>query len=97
MARLGGLWGQGVPLSFFAAATGFIVANSIVGALDSYLERAGAVSALIGALQYGTGIIGSACVGYFAGGAPFPMGLTIAVFSVGSLLFFLGLKSDWRA
>jgi DHA1 family bicyclomycin/chloramphenicol resistance-like MFS transporter len=59
--------------------------------------RAGAVSALIGALQYGTGIIGSACVGYFAGGAPFPMGLTIAVFSVGSLLFFLGLKSDWRA
>ena len=78
-------------------ATGFIVANAIVGALYKHPERAGLVSALIGALQYGTGILGSACVGYFANGTPFPMGLTIAVFSVGSLVFSLGLKSDGDA
>lgn len=90
----GGLWGLVVPLFFFASATGFIVANAIVGALDRHPDQAGLVSALIGSFQYGTGILGSACVGYFANGTPFPMGLTIAVFSVGSLLFSLGLKGD---
>lgn len=90
----GRLWGLVVPLFFFASATGFIVANAIVGALESYPERVGTVSALIGALQYGTGILGSACVGYFANGTPFPMGLTIAGFGLGSLLFCPGLGSN---
>lgn len=89
----GGLWGLVVPLFFFASATGFIVANAIVGALDSYPERAGAVSALIGAIQYGTGIIGSACVAYFANGTALPMSLTIAVFGLGSLLFAFGQRA----
>jgi DHA1 family bicyclomycin/chloramphenicol resistance-like MFS transporter len=88
----GGLWGLVTPLFFFASATGFIVANAIVGAMDIYSERAGAVSALIGAIQYGTGVFGSACVGYFANGTPFPMALTIAGFSAGSLLFSFGLR-----
>jgi DHA1 family bicyclomycin/chloramphenicol resistance-like MFS transporter len=86
----GGLWGLVGPLFFFASATGFIVANAIVGALDCYPEKAGSVSALIGAIQYGTGIIGSACVGFFANGTALPMSLTIACFSLGSLLFALG-------
>ncbi len=90
----GGLWGLVGPLFLFASATGFIVANAIVGALDGYPEKAGSVSALIGALQYGTGIIGSACVACFADGSPLPMSLTIAGFSVGSLLFAVGLKSN---
>lgn len=90
----GGLWGLVAPLFFFVSATGFIVANAIVGALDTYPERAGSVSALIGAVQYGTGIIGSACVSYFASGTPFPMGLTILCFGAGCLLFSLGLRSN---
>jgi DHA1 family bicyclomycin/chloramphenicol resistance-like MFS transporter len=90
----GGLWGLVTPLFFFASATGFIVANAIVGAMDTYPERAGAVSALIGAIQYGSGILGSACVGYFADGTPFPMALTIAGFAAGSLLFSLGLRMN---
>jgi len=79
---------------FFAGTTCSIVANAIVGTLDKHPEQAGLVSALIGALQYGTGILGSACVDNFADGTPFPMGLIIAVFSAGSPLFSLGLKSD---
>jgi MFS transporter, DHA1 family, multidrug resistance protein len=81
-----GLWGLAVPLFVFASATGFIVANSIAGALSDFPDRAGAVSALIGALQYGSGIVGSGLVGALADGTPWPMALVIALAGVGSLL-----------
>lgn len=54
----GGLWGLVVPLFVFVSATGFIVVNSITGALTNFPERAGTVSALVGAIQYGSGICG---------------------------------------
>jgi len=44
------------------------------------------VSALAGALQYGSGIVGSALVGILFDGTPRPMGLVIALAGVGSLL-----------
>ena len=80
----GGLCGLALPLFVFASATGFIVANSIAGALSDFPERAGAVSALVGALQYGSGIIGSGLVGAFADGTPWPMGCVIALAGLGS-------------
>jgi len=80
----GGLAGVAVPLFGFASATGFIVANSIAGALALYPDRSGAVSALIGAIQYGSGIIGSALIGVFADGTPWPMGWVIALCGLGS-------------
>jgi len=46
----------------------------------------GAVPALIGAIQYGSGIVGSGLVGIFANGTPGPMGCVIAVCGIGSLL-----------
>ena len=82
----GGLWGLVVPLFLFVSATGFIVANSITGALDNVPERAGIVSALVGAIQYGSGIVGSGAVGIFANGTPWPMGWVIAICGSGSLL-----------
>ena len=82
----GGLWGLAVPLFVFASATGFIVANSIAGALNGFPERAGTVSALVGAFQYGSGIVGSGLVGLLADGTPWPMGLVIAVTGIGSVL-----------
>ena len=82
---LGGLIGLLIPLFAFISATGFIVANSIVGTLESHPERAGAVSALVGTLQYGTGILGSALVGLWADGTPRPMGYVIAACGAASL------------
>jgi DHA1 family bicyclomycin/chloramphenicol resistance-like MFS transporter len=73
-----------VPLFAFASATGFIVANSIAGALGRRPDRAGAVSALVGAAQYGAGIASSALVGAFADGTPWPMGWVIAATGLGS-------------
>jgi MFS transporter, DHA1 family, multidrug resistance protein len=82
----GGLAGLALPLFLFVSPTGFIVANSIAGALADFPERAGGVSALVDAIQYGSGIIGSALVGAFADGTPRPMGWVIALSGVGSLL-----------
>jgi MFS transporter, DHA1 family, multidrug resistance protein len=82
----GGLWGLAVPLFLFVSVTGVVVANAVAGALAGFPERAGAVSALVGAVQYGGGILGSALVGACADGTPWPMGWVIAVGGIGSLL-----------
>ncbi len=81
----GGLWGRVTPLVLFASTTGLIVANSITGALDEFPERSGAISALTGAFQYGSGIIGSGLVALFANGTPQPMGWVIAFSGIGCL------------
>ncbi|WP_084092226.1 multidrug effflux MFS transporter [Malonomonas rubra] len=83
---LGGLWGLVVPLFFFASTTGLIVANSIAGALADFPQRAGAVSALTGAVQYGSGIFGSGLVGLWADGTAWPLGLVVALSGLGCLL-----------
>ena len=80
----GGLFGLAMPLILFCSASGFIVANSLAGALAGFPERAGAVSALVGSIHYGSGIIGSALVGVFADGTPWPMGCVIAFAGIGS-------------
>ncbi len=81
-----GLWGLAVPLFLFVATTGFVVANSVAGALSDFPTRAGAVSALVGAMQYGCGILSSALVGAFADGTPWPMGWVIAGAGLASFL-----------
>lgn len=83
-------WG-GVGLMFFACfmfvtATGFILANSIAGALNSFPQFSGSASALAGALQYGSGIAGSALVAAFADGSAWPMGTVMAVCGIGCAL-----------
>lgn len=87
----GGLAGLVIPLFLLVSATGLIVANSIAGALSTFPGRAGAVSALTGAIQYGAGIVGSALVGVGTDGTPWRMGVVIALLSIGSLLCALFL------
>ena len=81
----GGLWGLFAPLLLFVSVAGFIIANSIAGAMADFPEQAGEVSALVGAIQYGAGIAGSGLVGAFADGTPRPMGWVIALAGVGAL------------
>lgn len=83
---LGGLWGLVASLCLFISTTGFVVANSITGALADFPRHAGAVSALVGAFQYGFGIFGSGLVATLADGTPSPMGWVIAIAGIGSLL-----------
>jgi len=83
VSGFGGLWGLVIPLFVMISATGFIVANAISGALHVFPERAGSLSAFIGATQYGTGMLGSGLVGVFANGTPLPMTMVIAALGVG--------------
>jgi DHA1 family bicyclomycin/chloramphenicol resistance-like MFS transporter len=89
----GGVAGLALPLFVFVSVTGFIVANAIAGALAMFPDRAGAVSALVGAIQYGGGMIGSMAVGALADGTPRPMGFVVALAGVGALLCTLGLRA----
>jgi DHA1 family bicyclomycin/chloramphenicol resistance-like MFS transporter len=82
----GGLAGLAVPMFVFVSATGLIIANSVAGALAAYPQQAGTVSALVGTIHYGSGILGSALVGILADGTPWPMGLVIAITGIGGLL-----------
>ncbi|EJJ26162.1 drug resistance transporter, Bcr/CflA subfamily [Rhizobium sp. CF142] len=80
----GGLAGLAIPLFVFVAWSGLIVANSIGGAMQDFPERAGSVSALVGALHYGSGIVGSAAVSTFADGTSFPLAAVVAIAGIGS-------------
>ena len=83
----GGLAGLTIPIVAFSAINGLIVANSLAGALGAWPDRAGAVSALVGAIQYGSGILGSALVGLLADGTPWPLGAVLALSGVCCLAF----------
>jgi DHA1 family bicyclomycin/chloramphenicol resistance-like MFS transporter len=82
----GGIIGLALPLLVFIGVTGFIIANSIAGVLGFFPARAGAASAMVGAMQYGAGMAGSALAGAFADGTPWPMGCVIALSGIGSAL-----------
>jgi DHA1 family bicyclomycin/chloramphenicol resistance-like MFS transporter len=98
VSGLGGLWGLALPLFFFISANGLFIANAVSGALGVYPERAGITSAFVGAIQFGSGIFGSALVGWFADGTPRPMGLVIAMLGIASLtVTLLTVRSASRA
>jgi DHA1 family bicyclomycin/chloramphenicol resistance-like MFS transporter len=65
---------------------GFIVANSVAGALAAFPHRAGTASSLVGAMHYGSGILSAALVGWCADGTPWTMGWIMGAGGVGCLL-----------
>jgi DHA1 family bicyclomycin/chloramphenicol resistance-like MFS transporter len=64
---------------------GAVVANSVAGALSSFPRKAGAASAVIGALQFGTGVLTTAMTGWFADGTAFPYACIIALMGLAGL------------
>jgi DHA1 family bicyclomycin/chloramphenicol resistance-like MFS transporter len=83
---LGGVAGLIVTQFLFTAMNGLILANGVAGALSSVHQRSGAASAVVGAIQYGSGMVGSALVGLFANGTPVPMGIVMALAGIGCLV-----------
>lgn len=76
---IGGIYGIIVLVFFFFSMNGIIAATATAAALDGVPEMAGAASALLGALQYGSGILSSLLLAYFSDGTPRTMSWIIAV------------------
>lgn len=68
----------------FFSMNGIIAATSTAAALDAVPDVAGSASALMGSLQYGSGIISSLLLALLSDGTPWTMGWIIAVFTVAS-------------
>jgi MFS transporter, DHA1 family, multidrug resistance protein len=81
----GGLPGLVAALLLYTTMSGFIVANSVAGALAAFPRQAGAASALVGAVHYVMGMLSAGMVGWFADGTPRPMGWIIGA---GGILSF---------
>lgn len=81
----GGLWGLVLPIFFYVAMNGFIVANSVAAALAPFPQQTGAASSLLGAIHYGSGILSAALVSWLSDGTPWTMAWIMAMAGIGSL------------
>jgi DHA1 family bicyclomycin/chloramphenicol resistance-like MFS transporter len=87
----GGLTGLVAPLFVVVAMNGAVVANSVAGALQAFPRKAGAASAVVGAIQFGMGILTSAMTGWLADGTAFTLAWIIGACGVSGLLLNLTL------
>ncbi|WP_158783407.1 multidrug effflux MFS transporter [Pantoea sp. BAV 3049] len=71
-----------VPVFIFFSMNGINAATSTACALDAAPDVAGSASALVGSLQYGSGIISSLLLALLSDGTPWTMGWIIALFAV---------------
>ncbi len=81
-----GLAGLAVPVFVIVSMSGAVVANSVAGALSAYPRKAGAASAMVGAVQFGAGVLTTAMTGWFADGTAFTYAWVIGVTTLGGLL-----------
>lgn len=83
---IGGRWTV-LPLLFLVLGSyGFMGGNTTAGALNADPKRAGSISALIGALSFGTGAVASWAAGALHDGTPRPMALVMLAALAGSAL-----------
>jgi len=81
----GGIYGIILPVFVFFATNGIIAACTTAAALNGVPQIAGSASALLGSLQYGSGIVSSLLLAALSDGTPHAMALIIALFGIGSM------------
>jgi DHA1 family bicyclomycin/chloramphenicol resistance-like MFS transporter len=76
-----------LPLLFLLLASyGFMQGNTMAGALNVDVRRAGSVSALMGGASFGVGALAATLSGAFHDGTPRPMAIVMALAVIGSAL-----------
>lgn len=86
-----GLWGIVVPMFCFFSMNGIVAACSNAAALNAVpSDMAGSAAAILGALQYGSGVIPSILLAVFADKTPATMTIIIAV-----AIFLSALMGWW--
>ncbi|MGP5548982.1 multidrug effflux MFS transporter [Psychrobacter alimentarius] len=94
--RIGGIYSIITMVFVFFSMNGMIAANSTTAALDGVPEMAGAASALIGSLQYGSGIISSLLLAWLSNGTPETMIVIMTIFTVLSAMMVFISSSEKR-
>jgi drug resistance transporter, Bcr/CflA subfamily len=79
---ISGIYGVLTAVFFFFSMNGIIAATATASALDGVPEMAGTASALLGSLQYGSGILSTVLLAFFGDGTPWTMSWIIALFTV---------------
>nr|WP_258954503.1 multidrug effflux MFS transporter [Yersinia aleksiciae] len=87
--EIGGIALIVVSIFVFFSMNGIIAATSTAAALDAVPNVAGSASALMGALQYGSGIISSLLLALMSDGTPWAMAWIIALFTLASAVMAL--------
>ena len=77
----------------FFSMNGIVAAVATAAALDEVPHIAGSASALIGALQYGSGIVSSLLLALFSNGTPWTMTWIMLLFTAAAFLTVLGKTS----
>ncbi|MGE4422980.1 MAG: multidrug effflux MFS transporter [Pseudodesulfovibrio sp.] len=85
-----GLFGLVGMIFVFFSMNGIVAATATAAALDEVPHIAGSASALIGALQYGSGIISSLLLAVFSKGTPWIMTLIMLIFTAAAFLAVVG-------
>lgn len=83
---LANMWLVVMCIFVFFSMNGIIAACATAAALAKMSHIAGSASALIGAMQYGSGIVSSLLLALFLDGTPWTMSWIIALFTVLSML-----------
>ena len=91
--HVGGLALIVVAIFILFSMNGIIAATSTAAALDAAPNVAGSASALIGALQYGSGIISSLMLAMLSDGTPWTMAWVIALFTCASTAIALTARA----
>lgn len=82
--RIGGLLGVALPVFVFFSMNGVIAASATAAALDGVPPgQAGSAAALIGSLQYGSGIVSSLLLAALPKDSPRSLIMVMAVFAAG--------------
>lgn len=91
-----GLWGIVVPMFCFFSMNGIVAACSNAAALNAVpSDMAGSAAAILGALQYGSGVIPSILLAVFADKTPATMTIIIAVaIFLSALMGWWGYRED---
>jgi DHA1 family bicyclomycin/chloramphenicol resistance-like MFS transporter len=96
-AELGGIYVIVAMVFIFFSMNGIVAATATAAALEEVAHIAGSASALIGSLQYGSGIISSLLLAFFSKGTPWTMAWIMLAFTLASFLTVMATASQGRA
>lgn len=93
--ELYGLTAMVALIGVFFSMNGIVAATATAAALDEVPHIAGSASALIGSLQYGSGIVSSLLLAWFSRGTPWTMTWIMLLFTAAAFLMVAGRASKY--